>query len=303
LRNDGDASVAASLSNLKLYRDGEVVSTNVQVNGRDVIISANDEIQNGGTASYELRADVTGAQRASEDYEFEIRNTSDVVVVEKLLGFSAPITLDGSNTAIAVGDLNVTGGDINFSRDTTYPTNQSVSANTSNVTLFAGKLNVTQGVSIEDVLVSFSQTGNGLTGFNTLRLIVGNSTVSTYSPTNNAAFTFDANFNVTADTTIRIVGDLRNNAGGTYQIGSVSLGSQEIRYLSNDEAASSPVVGAFGISTTVSSASLTATKNDGITNNKIVAGANDVNLFGFSLRANDVADVRVTSISPTKSVS
>jgi len=45
---------------------------------------------------------------------------------------------------------------------------------------------------------------------------------------------------------------------------------------------------------------LTATKNDGITNNKIIAGANDAKLFGFSLRANDVADVRITSIAPTR---
>lgn len=225
------------------------------------------------------------------------------MVVEKLLGFSAPITLNLLSTAYAVGQTTVTGGDINFSRDTTYSTNQSVSANTNNVTLFAGKLNVVQGVSFEDVSVTFSQVGAGLTGFNTLRLMIGNATVSTFSPTGNGTFTFDSNFNVTADTTIRIVGDLRNNASGVYQIGSVTLGSQDVRYLANDEQYGSTVVGSRGISTTVSPSGLTATKNDGITNNKIIAGANDVNLFGFSLRANDVSDVRVTSISPTKSVS
>ena len=166
--------------------------------------------------------------------------------------------------------------------------------------LFAGKLNVVQGVSFEDVLVSFSQPGDGLTGFNTLRLMVGNTTVSTFSPTSNAPFTFDSNFNVTADTTVRIIGDLRNNASGTYQIGSVTLGSQDVRYLSNDEQYGSTVVGSRGINTVVSSAQLTATKNDGITNNKIIAGANDAKLFGFSLRANDVADVRITSIAPTR---
>lgn len=58
LRNDGDASVAASLENVKLYRDGEVVSTNVQINGRDLAIAANDTIQNGSSATYELRADI-----------------------------------------------------------------------------------------------------------------------------------------------------------------------------------------------------------------------------------------------------
>ena len=58
LRNDGTATVSAGLDGIKLYRNGEVVSTDVQTNGRDLIISANNDIQNGASATYELRADV-----------------------------------------------------------------------------------------------------------------------------------------------------------------------------------------------------------------------------------------------------
>jgi hypothetical protein len=74
-----------------------------------------------------------------------------------------------------------------------------------------------------------------------------------------------------------------------------------LRYVSNDEDAT--IDGSVnGIITNIAAAGLTAIRNDGIDNYNLVPGANDVLLLGFDLRANDVADIRVTSINLQPSV-
>lgn len=135
-----------------------------------------------------------------------------------------------------------------------------------------------------------------------MRFIVDGSTVASYSPSATPAtgvqiVPFDAQFTVSKNSTMRIEANLRNTANGNINTTSVTLGSTDARYVSNDEAAT-VLGGANGISTDVSNATLSVTQNDGIDNFTLVSGAKNVTVLGFALRSNDVSDVKVTAISP-----
>ncbi|MCH8518617.1 S-layer homology domain-containing protein [Candidatus Gracilibacteria bacterium] len=297
-RNEGTGDVASSLSNVGLYSDGQKVSTNVEMSGRDVTFTLNFPIENGQSENFDLRADVTGAERTSETYDFRVRNETDITVVEARTGFSAPITF--LTNPLSLGRVTVEGGDLILSRDSSFTLNQTVAKNSTNVALWAANLSVDEAITVEDVTITFTNSGSsavGLGSISSLRLVVGGSTVATISPANNASSTqtFESSFTVNSNTPIRIEANFRNSAEGTYTIGTVSF--DEVRYVANDELTT--IAGsATGISTLVDDATLTVTRNDGVDNNSLVPGARDVTLLGFQLRANDVADVRVTAVRP-----
>ena len=303
LRNDGTADAAASLSNLALYSDGQQVSSAVEMIGRDVSFTLSSVIENGRSENFEIRADATGAERNPETYEFRVRNTTDVTVTEVGTGFSAPITLPAAPWNL--GTVTVEGGDLLLSRDTSFTTTQTVSPSTSDVVLWAGRLNVNEAVEFEDIQVDMTLGGlANMDQISSLRFVVGNQTVASITPSADAGtptiatIDMDAQFTVSANTTVRLVANLRSNAEGTFNNTAVTLGSSDIRYLNNDEVATLNG-GAAGINTTVTDATLSITQNDGIDNINIVSGAQDVTVLGFALRASDVSDVRVTSINPT----
>jgi hypothetical protein len=302
LRNDGTADVAASLSNLSLYNDWVKVSSTVEMSGRDVVFTLNSEIENGRTENYQIRADISSAERSTETYEFQIRNSTDVSVVEKETGFSAPITL--TPNPLGLGSVTVEWGDLLLSRDTSYTLNQTVAASTNDVVLWASKLNVDEPITVEDVSVAFSSVGNGLDKFSSIKLVVGSTTVATYTPASGeTSFVFESSFTISENTPVRVLWTLRSNASGLFTISSVKLGNNvasNVKYVSNDENATINGTVAW-IATTVANATLTLTRNDWVDNNTLVPGAKDVLLLWFALRANDVSDVKITSIKPVKS--
>lgn len=309
-RNDGTGDVGASLSNLALYNDGVKVSTDVEMNGRDVTFSANSEIRNGTSENYEIRADITGAERSPETYIFKVRNSTDASVTEKGTGFSAPIvTLTTAHTFTStdtnLGTVKVEGGDTLLSRDTEFTTSQTVSPNSSDVVLWAAKLNVKEAVELEDVTADINFTaGADLNQVTSLRFIVDGTTVASYSPSATSAIgvqtiNFDSQFTVSKNSTMRIVANLRSTANGTVKVNSVDVGSTDARYVSNDEVATIDGA-ASGINTSIEDATLSITQNDGIDNYTLVSGAKNVTLLGVALRANDVSDVKITGIQPVK---
>lgn len=313
MRNAGTADAGASLTNIELHRDGKKVSSEVVVTGRDITIYVNDTIKNGRSENYQVRADITGAERTDETYQLEIRNESDLTVVEENTGFSAPVNLGGVTVAKPWGVVTVEWGDFLVSRDTAYTLNQTVSSSTNDVVLYAAKINVKEEVSIEDAEVTMSITDKAaeklnLENFSSLRLLVGGATVATYTPNDEdktktkVTFKFESNFNVRAgQSTMQITWNLKSNVAkdSKFTIETVDLWGtvkKEIRYVSNDEKVT--VNGtAKGIATTVADGDLNLTRNDGIDNNNIVPGSTDKLVLGFSARANDVSDVKITGMN------
>ncbi len=312
LRNAGTSDLLSSLDNLAIYNNGVKVSTNVEFLGREVTFTVNSEIENGRTESYQIRADILAADRINDTINFELRNATDVVVVEKATSFSAPIW--GVVTSVSLGTATIIGGDLLLSRDTTVGLNQTVSASTNDVVLLSAKFNPNEAVTLEDVRINYATTGSGLYNiFSSLRLVVDGKTISTYTPASSessnvsltGSFTFDTTFTASKLVNIQVLWNVRNNAPentgfNISTFAAADLGSSSVRYDSNDETAT--INGsAQWVNLSVANSTLTLTRNDAIdtTNNTIVSGASDITLLWFAARANDVSDLRISSVIPT----
>lgn len=314
VRNAGTWDPESSLDNLRLVNDGNEVSTDVVHDGRNVTFVIDDaRIQDGSTELFEIRADIVGAERTDDNYEFELRSESDVRIVEEATLFSASVTLDDWDSRLSLGNYEVRGGDLILSRDTNYTTSKSVSPSTDNVRFLAANLSVEQPITVEDVEMEIDTfTGYGDRDLadlvNSFRLQVDGSTVSTYTPSgdedddDNNTIEFEGSFNIDSDSSIQIVGNVRRWSEGMEfefaEMSGSSFGddSGDVRYQSNDEEAT--IDGTVrGINVDVDTPELTIRRNDGLgSDSTAVAGARDVKLLGFSMRANDVSDIRVTGV-------
>lgn len=307
LRNAGTADLLNSISELAIFNDGKKVSTNVAISGREVTFTVNSEIENGKTENYQIRGNVVSADRNNDTVIFELRNSTDLVVVEKATSFSAPILWVAAT--VAMWTSTIIGGDLLLTRDTSVGLNQTVSASTNDVVLLSAKFNPKEAVTLEDVRINYTSSVGLFSQFTSLRLLVDGRTISTYTPaaSDNAAatsFTFDATFTANNATTLQVVWNVKNNAtiNSTFNISTFAAADLWVsskRYVSNDEVA---VINgsAQWVNLLIANSTLTLSRNDAIdsSNNTVVSGATDVTLLAFSARANDVSDVRITAINP-----
>lgn len=315
-RNNGSADLANTFSDLALYNDGKKVSTETMINGREITFIVNSEIENGRTEKYEIKGSVVSTDRDDDTVQFELRNETDLNVVEIATKFSAPVKTSGSMVTYSVK-----WGELLLTRDTEFTNSDTVSASTNDVVLLAAKVRVDEAVTVEDLKINFTTTGTGLYNqYRDLKLVVDNKTISTFTPAvwTTGSFTFDGTFLLSSNSTIKVLWNLKNNvpANSVFEITNFRIvldtattsdsTVKDVRYVSNDERPSLTTTNTFGINgtvqwvtVTVADATLLVTRNDGLSSETLVSGAKDVTLFGFSMRANDVSDLRVTSLKPT----
>ena len=90
LRQNENASLT-NLSDIVLERNGMVVASNPVVDGRDLTFSVNDTILDGQLGTYYIKAIINNVDQTTDKYEFEVRNTSDVNIVEGSTSFRATV--------------------------------------------------------------------------------------------------------------------------------------------------------------------------------------------------------------------
>lgn len=306
LRNDGTGDMEKSLSNLALYRNWAKVSTAVSFDGKNITFTLNDSVLFGRQETYYVRGDVDSVELTTWDsYKFTLRYSDDINIVETITWFKSNTTVP---TVSTLAQYNVTGGDLILSKSTVTTASQTVAPGTNDVILLDSVLKVAQSITLEDLAVTFNTVWyswgvawNLANDFSSLRLVVGNSTVATYTPgsTTTTWFTFEWTFTVSADTTLKILGNIRSQATGKYKLNDVNLTNfARIEYASNGNAvdANQKVGSANWIATTIGSATLTMTRNDGISNQNLTVGSTNQTLLQFSMRANDVSDVTLTKM-------
>lgn len=301
LRNDGTGDMAANLSNMAVYRNGVKVSTDAMFDGKNVTFTVSDVVDFGRTETYYIRGDVDSVElTAGDTYKFTLRYSDDLIVDETSTGFRSTISGAGS----AMFTYTVSGGDIILSKATTS-SSQTVAPGSNDVVLLDATLKVSQAITLEDLTVNYP-SDNLSTKFSSLKLMIGNNIVSTYTPSNSTGttFVFEGTSTVNADTTLKIVGNVKTNATtGTFKFDNVSITNFAlVEYASNGNAvdAAQKVGSANGVSTTIGAASLTITRNDGIADQNVTVGAANQTLVKFSMRASDVSDVTVSKLTFNK---
>lgn len=311
LRNEGTGDISKNIGNLAVYHNGTKVSTAVTVDGKYVSFAVNDVVAFGRTETYYVRGDINSVETTGGDtYAFSLQYSDDLTVDETVTGFRATIT--GPNTTWSTYTVN--GGDIILSKSTSATSSQTVAPGTNDVVLLAADLKVAQPVTLQDLTValnggSFSGTlANLASDFSSLKLVLGASTVATYTPVSSAAtsFVFEGSYTANASTTLKIVGNLRTTAAGKYKVSTIGFSSfSRVEYVATGNSVQSAQFAGStdGISTTIGSATLTLTRNDGIANQNLAVGAVNATVAQFTARANDVSDVTISKLKFTNGVS
>ena len=303
-RNEGNGDLE-NLKNLAIYRNGQKITTEVKIDGKNVTFALDDTIAFGRTETYYVKGDINSVvNTAGDSYQFSLRYSDDMSIVETATLFKSTIT--GTFTSY-MSTYNVSGGDVVMSKSTSVSSDQTVAPGANDVVLMAADLKVAQSITLQDLAVTFNTTGlSGAAGdmakdFSSLKLVVGNQTVATFTPSTSTAntFTFEGSTTISANTVIKITANVRTNAAGKWQLNSITPASFGIReYASNGNSiqASQLVGSCNGIVTTVGSATLTFTRNDGIANQNLTVGSSNVTMVQFDVKANDVSDVTITKL-------
>lgn len=275
------------------------MSDDYVINGRDITFTVNDEIRDATTATYYIKAMINNVDDSVDYYGFELRNTSDLNIVEKNTAFR--LTVTGMQALQTYG---IQGGDITFVRDTSLPLSANYAAGTPNVVLMKGTIKTNTAITVEDPTIGYLgglDDDDMYDQFSTIYMSIGGSTFS-YSPQNGGAGT-DAEFLGTAtingSANVKVWGTLKDTAPATViKLASLNLASftsnGSAEYVSNGNDVTSAVGSIEGISVSVEDSTLNVTRTDGLGNQTVAGGSTAFSVLKLNMSSNQGNGVRVS---------
>lgn len=295
LRQNGTASLS-NLGNIVLERDGQVVSTSYSINGRDLTISLNDEIKDATLATYYIKAIVNNVEQSTDNYQFELRNQSDINIVEKTTAFRMRV----SPTSLPLDNYQIQGGDITFARDTSVDLANSVPAGSQNVILMKGTMKSNSAITVEDPFLTYAAGLDAawFSGFSTIYMSIGSSTFS-YSPAAGGSATgasFGGTATINGTVNVQVRGTFKTTApAGSYRFQPLQLSSfKRAEYTSNGNTVASAIGSIEGVNVTVENTTLNVTRTDGLGSQTVAAGTNGLTVVKLNLSSNQGNGVRVS---------
>lgn len=305
-RQDGDGDLT-SLSNVGLYRNGVKVSTVTVMNGKDLTfgLGNGDQILDGQTANYYIRGTVNYVDGTDGDtYEFRLRNTSDLNVVEESTSFRARVS--GTPT---LKTYTVNGADVMFKRDTAFALSNSISPGQNGAVLLKGTITAKNPVFLEDIALAFTSSTGANVIANSYKLRIGGSTFtwSANGGTGLSDATFDGSVSINGTVDVELTADIKSTAGAaTIKFGPLTLTSFDTAEYQNNQNSidDSASVGSIeGATITIVASKLAVTRNDGISSKTVVDGAQDQLLYGATFSTSQNNSIRVNQFTLSGSTS
>ena len=324
-KQTGSATGSEDLSNLKLWHGGTLIAENPEWDGDFAVFDFSDKplsIEKGDDVNLTLRGDVVGG--IANTVGFEIKETKDVVAWGEVLGFRVNVSESAAFTPTA---RSIVGGVLNFALAADNPPSQDVADGGDNIEFM--RFNIVSGgdaVRIEDFgLVLTTATGlpsevDNITIYKvkedgTLGSAVAGPIDASGSTAGSVNVAFTEDWEVTAQMTetYAVIADLSTSveADDTFTF-AIDMDSLTAEYVSNGDsltssdytpsADSSTTSGEVGGSSTmtVKAPTLTLAIASSPQSQTIVKNARDVKMVGFTLSANTVSDLTVTSLAVTQ---
>ena len=290
LKNNGNAELANVISNLALEESGVKVSAFATVNGKYVtFILANGglTIDKGDDITLKVTGDIITEDSSNNQIQFMLNNSSDMDIMdieESGNDYAATVSTnvnDASfNSANATFDYTIlNAGNVTISKDATSPTQKSYVKNTKDVVALLVNVKANQAFSADGMKLDIHASSTGI-DFSNVRLYVNNVLVDSKDPDNTATsigyLNYDSSVSINqGNNVIKVLLDVNSDAhDGSY----ITLELNHANAFTNPVYANDNVVeryrrNCYGRKVTVSTASLTATRNDGFADlDKIVAG-------------------------------
>jgi len=166
-----------NLKDFKLLRNGKELKTTYLVNGRDVTLTVNDQLDSGKSAVYKVVATPTNIENADGDgYTFVIRRAEDVIAEElgqNSVGYR--VAIKGWNN-VDLKKTTIKGGTITLTRDANFPSVVSADWGYSDVTIAKGTIKLNQSTKFEGGLVLTGKAGSNLNAVRRASLVIGGRT-------------------------------------------------------------------------------------------------------------------------------
>jgi len=317
LKNDGTSKIAKGLANLGLYKGSEKISTAVSTDGEYVTftVGSGSLIKYGNTETFYVRADLVGLDSSTFDtYKFTTKYEEDVNIVEANTGFGSRVYSDVNQlnylSSVTNGNYKVEGGKITLARSTDAPNTKTIAKGGRDISLLKADVFVKEGVRFEGVKLDLGSSAAYQDGYSVFKLKLGSTVVATFTPgsSNFRYLEFDTSFEITKDTTIEVLADVKSNATylGQLKIAALDFTALSVyglpEYIANgNKLASTDLVGSVeGANVTIGTPTLTVTRNDGIQAGKVlIAGSKAVKVAGYTIKASDVDDLVIQKMKFT----
>lgn len=280
LRQNGNGDLF-DLSDLVLERNWVAVSTEVSISGKDATFISNDIVKDWASATYYIKAKVVNVQNNAWDaYQFSLRNTTDLSIVEVLNGFRSTITITDND----LNGTTVLGSDVTFERDSTVELSRNYAKGTNDVVFMQGTIKTKAPITLEDPTLGFTVTTGSITDYvDTVYLQIGSSTMTWSAGGVSANFLWLATVSTSAN--VKMYAKLRDNApAGTIKFDDLRLSSfDKAEYISNQNTVSSAVGTISAVNVSVDSTTVRVTRVDGLWDTNIAVGSKAVEVYGLSL--------------------
>ena len=166
-----------NLKDFKLLKNGKELKTTYLVNGRDVTLTINDQLDSGKTAVYKVVATPTNIEDADGDkYTFVIRKAEDIIAEElgqNSVGYRVSIK---ELNNVDLKKTTIMGGTITLTRDANFPSVVSADWGYSDVTIAKGTIKLNQSTKFEGGLVLTGKAGSNLNAVRRASLVIGGRT-------------------------------------------------------------------------------------------------------------------------------
>ncbi|MDD2916366.1 MAG: S-layer homology domain-containing protein [Candidatus Gracilibacteria bacterium] len=299
----GSASLT-NLSDIVLVRNGLTVSTAAVVSGKSLTFVINDTIKDGTSGIYYVKAKIANVEQVKDYYQFYVKNSSDVNIIEVNSSFRASVKVAAS-IPVSSSLYSVNGGDIKFEKDAATALSANYAPGATDVVLMKGQITAKNAVRLEDPTVSIASIsgGNLSAYFNTVYLVIGSSVFSaTATGTTNDTIKFSGTVTVSGTQTVKLYGTLKSDSAvptGTIKFGELTLSSftGTNEYVVNQNRVETAVGSVPAVSVTVDTTSLNVNRNDGLGATNLAQGSKGVTLYGVQLTSSKGNPINVTSAS------
>lgn len=307
LKNTGVEDVSQTLSNLTLEKNGEVISSNATVDGRNVTFTIKNDgllIEKGDSLTFKVRGDIIGKENTgSNGYTFNLNRKEDISISERSTGFGVSII----ETDTVMEQVTVTAGALSLTKKSTTPSDTDAIKGSKGVVSLIANVRADEAIVADGMKINFTSVSGATSSFENAKVYVNGYLLGSFDPsTSPAEIDSSVNFNK-GDNEVKVTVDVKTDATASHDIkfslaaGDIMNGQSPEYVASGNSVNTDDINGSpEGAKITVQGASLTMVRNDGYSDGrKIVKGSKDIVLGKFNVKAS-YDNVKITSVQLTE---
>jgi hypothetical protein len=201
------------LKNIQVLRDGVNVAKKVEIDGRNLTITLNDQLNAGKRGVYTVVAEIGNMTDVPSHIQLQLQNLTDVVADEVVTNFRTTNITQSNAKGLFFNYYLFNGGRVTFANDATFPTIVEAASGAIDVVIASGTLTLSEPVSLPSLSLIVSGAGN----VRSLALEIAGVryTASDSTHASGTLFTWDEIYvNRATASSVKLIANVSNSANG-----------------------------------------------------------------------------------------